>query len=143
MLAKTKLQGERISFDALVDLDRSELTNWWIKIYGHPPPKGIKRGLLERAVAYHMQCRPGARLSAARRRQLLQIEQGKPVRRASLASSTLRPGSRLMREWHGTPHEVEVLESGFLWNSQKFRTLSAVARAITGAHWSGPRFFGL
>lgn len=54
----------------------------------------------------------------------------------------LKSGSRLMREWNGVTHQVEVLETGYLWQGEKYRSLSAIAKAITGAHWSGPRFFG-
>ena len=55
----------------------------------------------------------------------------------------LRPGGRLLREWNGVTHVVDVVEGGFLWRGERHRSLSAIARAITGAHWSGPRFFGL
>ena len=55
----------------------------------------------------------------------------------------LKPGTRLVREWNGRAHTVEVLDQGFLWNGEAYPSLSAVARAITGARWSGPRFFGL
>jgi hypothetical protein len=50
---------------------------------------------------------------------------------------------RLIREWNGSSHVVEVVDGGFLWNGKRYGSLSAVARAITGARWSGPRFFGL
>jgi hypothetical protein len=56
---------------------------------------------------------------------------------------TLQPGVRLVREWNGVNHMVEVIEGGFIWNGDRHRSLSAIARAITGARWSGPRFFGL
>ncbi|KPK48310.1 MAG: hypothetical protein AMK72_07295, partial [Planctomycetes bacterium SM23_25] len=52
-------------------------------------------------------------------------------------------GTRLIREWHGRRYEVTVLRNGFEFNGRRFRSLSAVARTITGAHHSGPRFFGL
>ena len=58
-------------------------------------------------------------------------------------SSRLRPGGRLVREWNGVSHVVDVTVDGYLWNGARHRSLSAIARAITGAHWSGPRFFGL
>lgn len=54
-----------------------------------------------------------------------------------------RSGTRLVREWHGTVHEVTVIEGGYMWNGQTFRSLSKIATAITGVRWSGPRFFGL
>ena len=55
----------------------------------------------------------------------------------------LAPGTRLLREWNGRTHQVDVTDDGFVWNGETYRSLSAVARAITGARWSGPRFFGL
>lgn len=66
--------------------------------------------------------------------------QAKPQRNLR---KSLEPGTRLVREWNGSTHVVEVTERGFVWNGQAYRSLSAVARAITGARWSGPRFFGL
>ena len=60
-----------------------------------------------------------------------------------LAAGTLSPGSRLVREWHGRSHTVEVTEHGFLYEGHRYRSLSSVARRITGARWSGRRFFGL
>ncbi len=56
---------------------------------------------------------------------------------------TLPSGARLVREWNGVNHVVEVVEGGYVWNGDRHRSLSAIARAITGARWSGPRFFGL
>ena len=53
------------------------------------------------------------------------------------------PGSRLIREWNGATHIVDVVESGYLWNGVRYRSLSSIALAITGTQWSGPRFFGL
>ena len=59
------------------------------------------------------------------------------------AAPVLQPGTRLVREWNGTTHIVEVIEGGYVWNGDRLRSLSAIARSITGARWSGPRFFGL
>jgi hypothetical protein len=53
------------------------------------------------------------------------------------------PGTRLLREWDGAEHSVTVLRDGFDWQGRKFKSLSAVARAITGTQWNGYRFFGL
>jgi hypothetical protein len=60
-----------------------------------------------------------------------------------VASPALKPGGRLIREWNGVTHVVDVVDGGFLWNGQRYASLSPIARAITGARWSGPRFFGL
>jgi hypothetical protein len=59
------------------------------------------------------------------------------------ATRPLSPGARLVREWGGATYTVDVVEDGFRWNGTRYRSLSAIARAITGASWSGPRFFGL
>jgi hypothetical protein len=59
------------------------------------------------------------------------------------AYAALKPGGRLIREWNGVTHVVDVTETGFLWKGETWRSLSSIAREITGAHWSGPRFFGL
>ena len=56
---------------------------------------------------------------------------------------SMQPGARLLREWNGITHVIDVTEDGYLWRGTLYRSLSSVARAITGAHWSGPRFFGL
>jgi hypothetical protein len=63
-----------------------------------------------------------------------------PVQKRTI---TLRPGSRLIRAWGGETHEVLVTEGGFVWRSKTWASLSIIAREITGARWSGPRFFGL
>ena len=59
------------------------------------------------------------------------------------AAVRLKPGARLVREWRGRVHTVEVLDDGFAYRGESYRSLSAVAMAITGAKWSGPRFFAL
>ena len=61
----------------------------------------------------------------------------------STSGLRLKPGAKLVREWHGDTHSVLVLEDGFEYRGKRHRSLSKIARAITGAHWSGPRFFGL
>lgn len=53
------------------------------------------------------------------------------------------PGARLIRDWNGTTHVVDVTETGYLYGGVTYRSLSVIARTITGARWSGPRFFGL
>ena len=58
-------------------------------------------------------------------------------------SVTLTSGTRLIREWNGQTIAVEVTETGFAWKDRSWRSLSEIAREVTGAHWSGPRFFGL
>ena len=69
------------------------------------------------------------------------MERDGDVTRDRVAS--LKPGSKLVREWRGRTHKVIVLEDGFEWKGTRWRSLSVIARKITGVHWSGPRFFGL
>lgn len=132
---------------AIPDLSRAELVEMWIVAYRHPPPKGLSRRLLEYAAAYHLQVQAFGGLKPATRRKLRQwtaaggagaVPQAQPAK-----AKVLSPGTRLVREWHGKTHTVEVLEGGFLCNGQRYRSLSEIACAITGSRWSGPRFFGL
>ena len=91
-----------------------------------------------RAVAYKLQERALGGLSAATRR-LLSGQGPAPVRRRR----ALSPGTVLIREWHGVGHQVTILEKGVLYRGERYRSMSEVARLITGARWSGPRFFGV
>lgn len=136
------ISGIEEEIGQVAGLPRKELVQRWRKVFGTPPPKGIKRGLLERSCAYQLQARQFGGLKPATRKALLAIARGTPVERQT-PRQELRQGARLVREWHGVTHQVEVTEAGFTWNSRTFASLTAVARAITGAHWSGPRFFGL
>jgi len=80
-------------------------------------------------------------LDAKTNRYLRDVVKGAP--NAVRPSPSLRPGMRLMREWNGRTQVVDVRENGLLWNGKSYSSLSAIAREITGARWSGPRFFGL
>jgi Protein of unknown function (DUF2924) len=128
---------------ALHDLARPELAARWCTHYKTDPPKGISRTLLIRAAAYAIQVKATRGLKPAVRRRLhsdakLAMDGTSPTRRPAL-----QPGARLIREWNGKTYSVEVVENGFIWNGEQHRSLSAVARAITSARWSGPRFFGV
>ena len=131
--------------EALADLTRAELVERWRTHYRTDPPKSISRRLLIRAIAYEMQAKRYSGLRPATDRRLRMIANGTAVgdHGGRKVSPTLQPGARLIREWNGVSHVVEVIEGGFVWKGDRHRSLSAIARAITGAHWSGPRFFGL
>ena len=133
--------------EAIPNLSRAQLVERWTTIHRRPPPKGISRRLLEYAAAYDVQSREYGGLKPAIRRKLRQGAAGvegraRPVDHDGRAKA-LSPGTRLMREWRGRTYRVDVLESGFLCDGKHYGSLSQVARAITGASWSGPRFFGL
>ena len=128
----------------LEPLDLPDLKTRWGEAFGRPPPSHISRGLLVRALAYRIQEKALGGLKPAVCRRLTRAAAELSAGRAPLAPSpTIKPGTRLLREWHGVMHEVIVLEDGVEYRGKSWRSLSAVAREITGTRWSGPRFFGL
>ena len=134
---------------ALDVLDRDECIGAWRKQFGGEPPKYVSVQFMRRALAYEAQVKTHGGHSPAVRRALERfLKDGrKPNGKARSARPasflTLRPGTHLVREWNGRSYQVEVLESGFQMDGKQYRSLSVVARKITGAHWPGPRFFGL
>ncbi|MEM7441518.1 MAG: DUF2924 domain-containing protein [Pseudomonadota bacterium] len=120
-------------------MSRKNLLSLWQQVFGGPAPKGLSQSLLRRFLAFELQARRHGGLSAKVKRVL---EKGAVVA-AQPQSPMLKPGGRLLREWNGITHVVDVTEGGFVWKGETWRSLSAIAREITGAHWSGPRVFGL
>ena len=117
----------------------------WRQFYRAEPPKKISHDLLELAVAWKLQEQVLGGPSASVRRQLGALAQ-EITARGDLAKARAirpRPGARLIREWQGETHEVLVVDGAFRWRGRHWRSLSAIAREITGTRWSGPRFFGL
>lgn len=99
--------------------------------------------LLRRGLGWHLQAAQLGGLSREAERELGRIAAGSvPVLPARSATS-LRLGTRLVRSWHGTTYAVLVTETGFEFDGVHFTSLTTIARTITGAAWSGPRFFGL
>jgi hypothetical protein len=127
----------------LTQLDLSLLRERWTDHFGHPAPKRLSRDRLARAIGYQIQAKQYGGLRPALRRHLERLRDGVDSAAARSPASQMQPGARLMREWNGETHIVEVHTDGFAWNGEHYRSLSAVAYAITGARWSGPRFFGL
>ncbi len=139
----TKTLPERIS--ELETLSTTELRARWEQTIKRSVPKRASRDLLRRALAYHMQEQTEGGLSKSTRRRLAKLAGLNGENRAPISPPILRlkPGSRLIREWHGVTHSVTVLGDGFDWRGTRYASLSQIARAITGARWSGPLFFGL
>ena len=123
----------------LFELDRPACLHLWRTTIGGPPPRHVSLLLLRKTLAYDLQARAFGDLPAKARRVL----EGAAGKAPSRPGRTIRPGARLIREWNGRSHEVEVLADGYAWKGRRFRSLSAIAREITGARWSGPRFFGI
>lgn len=120
-------------------MDRVALARLWSDLIGGDVPASMSQPMQRRFPAFELQVRVEGGLPATLRARLDRIAAGEERK----ASPTLQPGARLLREWNGFTHVVDVLPDGFLWNGSPHRSLSAIARAITGARWSGPRFFGL
>jgi len=122
-----------------------ELRSEWRRLHHMQPPRSLSRDLLLRGITYKIQERVFGGLTQSVLRKLSAFETEAPStggRRVS-PRTTVKPGTRLVREWNGQTHTVLVLPDGVEWRGQRYRSLSVVAREITGAHWSGPRFFGL
>jgi Protein of unknown function (DUF2924) len=123
----------------------TKLKQQWRVLYNSEPPYRISRELLTRAVAYRIQEQVYGGLKPSTRRLLIHLadnaRSGRPLRLEPSAPASA--GSVLMREWHGVTHEVRVLDRGVLYRRKRYRSLTEVAKLITGAHWNGPQFFGL
>jgi len=128
-----------LSVNDIEAMDRADLVAAWAEVFGSPVPKGLSRSFLRRFLAFEVQARRYGGLPKGFLAELEKRIDGK----SGNPDATLKPGGRLLREWNGVTHTVEVTDAGYYWDGQTHRSLSAIARAITGARWSGPRFFGL
>jgi hypothetical protein len=117
--------------------DRAECLDRWREVFGRPPPKHLSPQFMKRVLIWEMQNRALGGVSLKTTRRLNQIASAKTL------PAMTKPGSRLIREWNGRTYQVEVVEGGYVMDGRNWRSLSAIARHITGARWSGPRFFGV
>ena len=135
-----------IDLENLERLSRAELRTLWTQELAEEPPPSLGRDILALGIAYARQERRYGGLSRPVAKELDRLlaralEDGKEP----LVSTRPLPraGTILVREWQGTTHHVTVTDDGFLWNGKPHRSLSSIARALTGTTWNGPRFFGL
>ncbi|MDP9195622.1 MAG: DUF2924 domain-containing protein [Pseudomonadota bacterium] len=142
MAVQRKLELEA-QLAALQDLDSNALKDHWRQIYGAEPPKRMSQERLRRAVAYKLQEKVYGGLNPAIRRQLRQMAQDLRQGKKVSAPVSIKPGTRLVRSWQGKAHTVIVQEDCFHYDGQTYRSLSAIAKAITGTQWNGRLFFGL
>lgn len=129
----------KLSVAEIETMERAALSAAWTSVFGAPVPKRLSSPFLRRFLAFEMQSRASRGLPRGFVARLGKAARDDP----STASPILKPGGRLIREWNGVTHVVDVVDGGFLWKGQRYASLSSIARAITGARWSGPRFFGL
>jgi hypothetical protein len=129
---------------ALQQLGLTELRIEWRRLFRAQPPS-LSRDLVTRAIAYRLQELAHGGLARATVRKLASLAAALEADgEIGLDSGPqIKPGARLVREWRGRTHTVTVTEEGFAYDGRPYPSLTKIARAITGAHWSGPRFFGL
>ncbi len=113
----------------------AELRDQWPRLWGSPAPRW-SADLLRLGIAYKLQEQAYGGLSPTTLRALRRIAGGADAQ-------TLRPGTQLVRDWHGRTITVLVTDGGYVWEDRPYASLTAIAREVTGAGWSGPRFFGL
>ena len=123
----------------------ADLKERWRSLYCTEPPRRISRDLLIRALAYRIQEKALGGLKPSTRRLLAKVAADASARRPIVVAPepSLKPGTVLLREWHGTQHQVIVRQDGIVFNGKQYKSLSQVAYRITGTKWSGPLFFGL
>jgi hypothetical protein len=114
------------------------LRRTWRAVFGRTPPASLSTGLLARMIAWHIQERAFGGLDRDTRRFLDSL-----ARAGASPRRQLKPGTVLVRDYQGQRHTVTVGCEGFDWQGTSYSSLSAIARAITGTAWSGPRFFAL
>lgn len=139
----TKQQQSNNLLDPLYTMKPAELRSRWREVYRSVAPD-IGPDLLRRGIAYRLQERGQGSLTSSTRREIeRQIKRLGRDDGVSVSTRSLKPGTRLVRSWRGKMHQVLVLEDGFEFDGRRYGSLTQIASDITGAHWSGPRFFGL
>jgi len=136
------VQGKQVTLKKLEELSPAELKEEWARRIDAPIPS-ISPALLRLGLGFRLQEQSLGGLSREARSLLRQHARTAVATASTPPPRKLTPGTRLVRDWHGTGHTVTVLEKGFEYDGTTWRSLSAIAKAITGAHWNGPRFFGL
>lgn len=142
---RSEIERIEAELEVLPKLGAVQLDERWRELFGTARPRRLYGSLLVGVLAYRLQEKAFGGIKPATRRLLRQVA-GLPGERRSLARLTkprLKAGAVLLREWHGTTYQVTSFENAYEYNGQRFRSLSEIARRITGSRWSGPAFFGL
>ena len=122
---------------AIEELERPGCLDRWRDVFGRPPPKYLSPQFIKRVLIWELQNQMLGGVPAKTKRRLKQIAAG------NSGPAIAKPGSHLVREWNGRTYQVEVVDGGYVMDGKTWRSLSSIARHITGARWSGPRFFGV
>lgn len=124
--------------EELNQLDRDDLKERWWEIIGSDPPPLLGRATMISILVCELQWKASPENRASIKRALRKVLD--KSRNTKLAAGV---GTRLIREWNGKRYVVDVTQDGYIWRGETWKSLSAIAKAITGAKWSGPRFFGV
>lgn len=137
------MSGLGEDLEALQAMPPAALRAEWHKLFRTPPPR-LGPDALRRGLAWKIQARVHGGLPTSTRRSIdTALRQLEKTGQVTADTARLKPGTRLVRRWHGKTYHVLVLDDGFEHEGRRYVSLSQIARAITGAQWSGPRFFGL
>lgn len=145
MIPQPSARPDRLEADLarLASLDIAGVRRRWRQVFGQGVPEHLSLALLQRTLAYRIQVNALGDLDRETAKALAGLSRaGEGMIPLPDLRGTL-PGTQLVREWEGVLQRVMVMEAGFAWNGTTYDSLSAVARAITGTSWNGPRFFGL
>ncbi len=147
MVVQAKRLSEALA-EAVAELEtvsKDGLRERWVASFKAAPPPRASREFLARSLAHRIQGQVLGGLPPRVQKQLdrLTREFERDPGFTPAPTQTVKPGTRLIREWKGAVHEIEILEKGYLWRGAHYASLSKVAREITGTRWSGPAFFGL
>lgn len=134
-----RLTGPEVSVQEIGAMNRTALTALWRQVFATNAPTNMSQTILRRFLAFELQACIEGGCSVGFVAKLKRAAKGTD----QSSASKLACGARLLREWNGVTHVVDVTEGGYSWNGTTHRSLSAIAREITGARWSGPRFFGV
>jgi hypothetical protein len=146
MIARNLALQNRDRIAKLWALSRFELLDLWRELYSKTAPAGIRREILIPFLAYRIQEKTYGGLKPSALAELRRIAKALERSRAptdALVRSRIKAGTRVFRQWRGQTHEVFVTDRGYEYRGSSYRSLSEIARKITGTRWSGPAFFGL
>ena len=130
---------------ALTTMSSAQLRAEWMRVYKAPAPP-LTADLLARGIAWRLQEKSHGGFTSTTVRELRRLKRQLDASgnvSTNVYQGRIKPGTRLVRDWGGVSHHVLVLESGYDYCDRRYASLSQIAQHITGAHWSGPRFFGL
>ncbi len=138
-------RGVETQVDHLSSLTLSELRVKWVVLHGSDAPDSLRPNMLKGAIAYHLQEQAFGGLNKQVRLRLKALMASPRNGSTVIAHTTLtKPGTKFLREWQNKVHEVQALADGnFIYEGRTYRSLTVIAREITGTHQSGPKFFGL